>query len=274
MDFTDQFARIDRAEYLGRQLSEDIQAWVAAGHVGAEASIASDRMSWELRLKVREQMPMGLWGLQFSEAIHHLRATLDNFATSIAIQSGISRPRTLREIYFPICQNEADWHSPATQGKISALPQSYRDAIESIQPFHRLKEDAGSVSQDLLVILSLLDNKDKHHLQVKPLMQWGSLGHEMTVEFQTEAGAAASVPPDNEVFAPLLQDGELLLRGNTKGAIAQIKGALQLQAQVQVALSDGRDFGLLDLLTAQCGYIRTVVSHIASMGGQPVGLTE
>ena len=183
MDFTDQLARVDRAERLGAGLASAIQSWSASGPWSGEASIAPDRLSWELRLRVHQEPPLGDWSLQFGEAAHHLRAALDNLAVAIAVQSGVTRRATLKNIYFPICRTEADWTN--TQNKLAALPQKYKDAIEQIQPFQRLKSGQ-TTNDDPLPILSSLDNQDKHHLQVKPVMQPRSLSHTPAVEFETE----------------------------------------------------------------------------------------
>ncbi|MGW7303171.1 hypothetical protein [Streptomyces sp. NPDC054829] len=77
MDFKDQLARVDRAEKLGASLAASITEWGAGAPYEVKATIAPDRLSWELRLMVHQEPPLGDWSLQFGEAVHHLRASLD-----------------------------------------------------------------------------------------------------------------------------------------------------------------------------------------------------
>lgn len=262
MDFKDQFARVDRAVLLGEGLASSMQSWAGSDSMSVEANIAPDRLSWELVLRVHKEPPLREWSFQFGESAHHLRSALDNLAVAIAEQSGVTRQTILKNIYFPICRSEADWKN--SEGKIAALPQQYRRAIEQLQPFQR-PNLGQSVDDDPLPILSSLDNHDKHRLQVKTTIPPHSMNHTPTVSFETEEGAAASVPPDTEFFAPSLTDGGLLLRHRTKGRIAKVQGEYDVQALVCVSLSDGREFGATHILANLCAYIRSVLSYIAAV---------
>lgn len=258
MDFQDQINRIERAEQLGALLATSIQDWPKTSPFEAVASIAEDRLSWELRLQVNTPPPLGEWGLRFGEAVHHLRAALDNAAVAIARESGVTDPKALKAIQFPICGTAEEWKSG--KKRIASLPSFYQSAIEQVQPFQR---PPATRAMDLLLLLRDLDNSDKHHLQMKARLETASLAHEPAVEFETEEGAAASVPPDTEVFAPDFTDGGCLLLWRTKGRIAHVKGAFSVGAVVQADLGAGHVEGATEVLAALCFYTRLVMGHLA-----------
>ncbi|MFE4399082.1 MULTISPECIES: hypothetical protein [Streptomycetaceae] len=260
MDFDDQLRRVQRARHLGEALAANIQAWSSAYPFDASAIIAEDRLSWELRLRVHAQPPLDDWGLHWGDAVHQLRAALDNLSIAIARQAGVSESRALKRIQFPICATSSEW----VDGKkrIEVLPESYRIAIEEVQPFQR----GGKEESDLLLLLRDLDNSDKHHLQMKPTLDPSSASHQQTVEFETEEDATASVPPKVEAFAPEWIDGALLLRNITNGRIARVSGNFSMEAVVQADLGKGRQAPALQILEMLCINTRMVVDHVARAG--------
>ncbi|MFK0131140.1 hypothetical protein ACIQRZ_12340 [Streptomyces rubiginosohelvolus] len=265
MDFTDQVGRLARAHQLGADLSANVQAWGDSRSWSAQALIAPDRLSWELRLRVTQPPPLAEWGFRFGEAINHLRSTLDNLVVAIARQSGIEDMARLRSLMFPICDVPKDWRN--RQKALSCLPAWCRDALEQLQPLQRLAH-GGSLQEDLLGILRDLDNTTKHHLQVKPELTPQSIRHAPTVEFETEEGAAASVPPDTEVVVARFEDDAVLLRHRTKGRIESVQGHYSFSAQVQVVLADGRTFGVTELLAALWEYTHLVMSFVIGRAAQ------
>lgn len=263
MDFGDQLSRVERAQRIGAELAQEMEKWPSRSPWGVDPEIAEDRRSWTLRLRVREQPPLDEWGLRFGEAIHQLRSSLDNLAVTVAKASGVTDVRQLKSIQFPISSSQKDWAKD--KSRIKYLPQAVGAAIEAVQPFQRL-EHGGSLGEDLLVILRDLSNQDKHHLQVKPTLENVSLGHMPGVEFETEADAAMSIPPDIEFFVANFEDGELLLRHHTRGRIAKVKGSFRITVQVRVQLPDGRVMPILEILSMLCQYVEVVMRYVASHG--------
>lgn len=259
MNFSDQISRLERAHQLGAELSADMQAWGGSNSCGARASIAEDRLSWELRLQVSQPPPLADWGFRFGEAVNHLRATLDNLVVAIARQSGETDEKQLRALMFPICGTPKEWKG--RQKALACLPDWCRDALEQVQPFQR-PEQGGTLDEDLLLALRDLDNSTKHHLQVKPDLAPQSIEHAPAVEFETEEGPVASVPPDTEVMVAPFEDGAVLLRHRTNGRIKSVQGQYSFAAQVQAVLPDGRAFGVTDLLAALWEYTRVVMEHV------------
>ncbi|MFE7450645.1 hypothetical protein [Streptomyces griseus] len=271
MDFTDQVGRLARAHQLGAELSDNLQAWSDSKVCSAQAAIAADRLSWELRLRVPQAPPLAEWGFRFGEAINHLRSTLDNLVVAVARQSGVTDEKQLKGLMFPICDSPKQWKE--LQKKLSCLPDWCRDTLEQLQPLQRLVH-GGSLEEDLLRILRDLDNRTKHHIQVKPALAPQSIHHSPTVEFETEEGAAASVPPNTELFVALFEDGAVLLRHQTKGRIKAVQGHYSLTAQVQVVLPDGRAFGVTEILAALWQYTQLVMGRVVGaveQDGDPEG---
>ncbi|MFJ5967269.1 hypothetical protein [Streptomyces sp. NPDC093060] len=268
MDFSDQISRLTRAHQLGMELSAAMQAWGGGNPYSARASIAEDRLSWELRLQVSQAPPLADWGFRFGEAVNHLRATLDNLVVAIARQSGVTDEKQLKALMFPICGTPKEWTS--RQKALGCLPDWCRNALEQLQPLLRPKH-GGTLDEDLLLILRDVDNNTKHHLQVKPDLATQAIRHAPAVEFETEEGAAASLPPDTEVMVAPFQDGAVLLRHRTSGRIKSVQGHYNITAQVQVVLPDGRTFGVTELLAVLWEYTRVVMDHVITAAEQPEG---
>ncbi|MFI2350358.1 hypothetical protein ACH492_25580 [Streptomyces sp. NPDC019443] len=268
MDFTDQIGRLARAHQLGAELLADMQAWGGSNPYSARASIAEDRLSWELRLQISQSPRLAGWGFRFGEAVNHLRAVVDNLVVAIARQSGVTDGKQLKALMFPICGTPKEWMS--RQKALACLPDWCHDALEQLQPFQRL-EHGGTLGEDLLLILRNLDNSTKHHLQVKPYLATQTIQHAPAVEFETEEGATASVPPDTEVMVAPFEDGAVLLRHRTNGRIKSVQGQYNLTAQVQVVLADGRTFGATELLAALWEYTRVVMGHVIGAAEQAEG---
>ncbi|MFD4415249.1 hypothetical protein [Streptomyces sp. NPDC058476] len=232
---------------------------------GVRASIAEDRLSWELRLQVSQSPPLADWGFRFGEAVNHLRAALDNLIVAIARQSGVTDEKQIKGLMFPICGTLKEWKS--RQRALSCLPDWCREALEQVQPFQRL-EHGGTLDGDLLLVLRELDNSTKHHLQVKPALAPQTIRHTPAVEFETEKGTAASMPPDAEVVVGPFEDGAVLLRYRTKGRIKSVGGQYNITAQVQALSPDGRPHGVTDLLAALWEYTRIVMGHVMGAAEQ------
>jgi hypothetical protein len=134
--FAAHYARITRAEEQGAQLAASIQSWSQRTNPRGEASVADDRLSWTLRLRFDEPPPLETeWNFIFDEAVHNLRSALDNAAVTIGHHSGLTDPKVLGRIQFPISATAAAWAD--AKSRIKDLPPEYRAAIEAVQPFQR-----------------------------------------------------------------------------------------------------------------------------------------
>jgi hypothetical protein len=112
-----------------------MQAWGGSNSYGVRASIAEDRLGWELQLRVPHPPPLALWGFRFGEAVNHLRATLDNLVVAIAQQSGVTDEKQLKALMFPISGTPKEWKS--RQKALACLADWCRDALEQVQPWRK-----------------------------------------------------------------------------------------------------------------------------------------
>jgi hypothetical protein len=115
----------------------------------------------------------------------------------------------------------------------------------------------------LLRLLRDISNQDKHHARVVTAMDPAHISQLGTIEFETEEGAAASVPPDVTIHKPSFETGGLLYEHRVNGRIAKISGRLGYVLQVQLALPDGRSEDLALLLRHIGQYTELVLTHVA-----------
>lgn len=94
-------------------------------------------------------------------------------------------------------------------------------------------------------------------------LKHSQIGQELQIEFETEEGAAASVPPDIRITIPSFGTGGLLLEQRTKGQISKVKGNTKYALLVVTELPDGTPFELSTLLAHFKAYTETVLAHVA-----------
>lgn len=262
IDFSDQFRRLDQANRRGVELGAGLQTWTSIGQPHFEAQISNDRLSWSLILVMKKEPPTDEWGMVFGEVVHNLRSLLDNLVVTIARQSGSPTDKEIKSLQFPIAASAEEWKSQSK--RIALLPDQYKRAIESIQPFQRIQQE-GSPDGDLLIMLRDLSNEDKHHLYLKPNFLYQEFQNSSTVEFESEEAAAKNVPPNVTIFPPKFYNGAVLLTQFTKTRIVKITGAGKVGLQVQVKLPNGKLIGLTECAGMLSYYTGVVLKYISSI---------
>lgn len=141
-----------RLEWAQRRIDDfqrEVERWSASNPVSFPREWDEQAATEYIRLKVERPLPPALPFLA-AEAVHHMRAALDNFA--YAIGSAGASEREKRQIYFPVCSEVKD------------LPKSLRScdgrveaAIQAVQPYN-----CGDAADSWLGILNDLWNADKH----------------------------------------------------------------------------------------------------------------
>jgi hypothetical protein len=117
-------------------------------------------------MRIREQPPDD-WPLIISDAVHNLRATLDNLAFHLA-----GRPAGKRgeQIEFPIVHPGRKGGRPvfdkAAKKKLAGIHPDALAIIESVQPYHGLRRPRPNRSKPWppypLSVLQYMSNFDKH----------------------------------------------------------------------------------------------------------------
>ena len=249
--------RIKRANTLGEQLGTAIQQWMKSNPLSVTPTIADDRLSWDLVVRTARP-PLEKWGMLYGDAIHNLRAALDNLVWGLATASG-TPPSKPRQVQFPIVEKEVDWVKGSRQ--IAELLPVAQHAIENIQPFKRGGEH-GTPEQDPLLLLNWLSNTDKHRLAILPIVQPLELQHSFAVEFRTDEEARANVPPEVEMNADPFVDGTRLFRQVTKHPIVKIKGQYGVRGRVVVVDQEHGHLGVTESLAKLVTYVPQVVDYV------------
>ncbi|MBU1075452.1 hypothetical protein KJ705_05200 [Patescibacteria group bacterium] len=239
-----------------------IQQWVDEENYSFEPKISDDRLSWSLVLKVSKQPPTDDWGFMLSEVIHHLRSVLDNIVVMIAQSTKQLTSKEMRSLQFPITVSNEDWQMKKSW--VAILPEKYQKAIENIQPFQRIQEGK-TADQDPLLLLRELNNSDKHHIQIKPIIQQMEINHGFTVEFHSEEDAAKNVPPNIHVYMPAFVDNALLLKQETVSKIAKLNGKANFKMQLQVEWKSGQFTEMDFCIGGLCYYTGVVLEYLTAV---------
>jgi hypothetical protein len=142
--------RLLRAQQIIRDLIGTVHQWAQGDPVRLVGKIREDRLQFTVTLEIVRAPPVEQWGYMFGEAIHQLRAALDNYLVFVARESGITDPQVLRRIQFPIAASRKEWNYSTS--RIQHLPAAVRTVIQQVQPFNR-GESLQDVKGDLLIML-------------------------------------------------------------------------------------------------------------------------
>jgi hypothetical protein len=70
-------AKVGPGRQHGMELVSRIAGWTAVANPHTLASIADDRLSWDIRLSEFDPPPLSEWALILGDGIHNLRSALD-----------------------------------------------------------------------------------------------------------------------------------------------------------------------------------------------------
>lgn len=251
------YAKIGRARQHGLELQTRMSGWSSRVDLRPVASIAADRLSWELRLPVFDPPPLDEWALILGDAIHNIRSSLDVLVWA-HIDEGALTEGQKKSISFPIWSNPEDWNKHSTR-LLRTVPPDVVQRIRDCQPFQRPDEER---LRDLLPLLAELDNRDKHRLAIIPVVRLSRMQSSHFVEFLDERAAARNVPPDVTVHAFSLVPQALLLSGTTRDPIKRIAGAIEVESQFGVEL-DGGIVSVVELIDMLVNYTTQVIGHVS-----------
>jgi hypothetical protein len=194
----------------------------------------------------------------FNDAVHNLRAALDNLAWGLATAQGAA-PTHPKRVQFPIVESTTDWANEAR--RTAELPIEAQHAIEAIQPFQRTGQN-GTPQQDPLLLLHRLSNTEKHRLAFQPLLNPLTLGHSFAVEFRSDEEAAGEAPPQVEINADIFTSGTRILHQTTKSPIVTVKGTYEFKAQVVVTDEVHGPLGVTKTLADLLTYVPQAIEYV------------
>ncbi len=246
--------RFEHVNGLGQRLAEQIATWQATEPIKVVYTIAEDRLSWDLRWRLTTPLPNSL-GLTLGDAAHNLRSAMDNLLHFIAEQEGATS-KELGKVQFPVVLDPERWSDSAS--RISMLPGSVQEAIQSVQPSTRPEAER---QFDGLAILSSLNNADKHRIALEATMAPQEMEHEFFVEF--EDGVSSDEPPRTTFHGGYIVDGGLILEHHTSpDRIKTVHGEGKVKAHVVVVDQWGNTNGVTTLLAALLTYVPTVLDVV------------
>ena len=94
-------AKIARAQQHRHDLVGRIAAWAGTSQPHPDASIAEDRLSYEVRVRMRHSPPLEEWSLILGDALHNLRSALDVLVWSLADPASLSGAQQ-RRVMWPV----------------------------------------------------------------------------------------------------------------------------------------------------------------------------
>jgi hypothetical protein len=248
--------KIEHARQIAAALSADIDGWRTSSPVELRASIADDRLSFEVRVGEFRQPPLTGWALLAGDAFHNLRSALDALVWSFA-SADVLTDGQARGVCFPICHSADEWERRWPVALRSVPP----DVVERIRDWQVFLRPDFERSADPLPLLTYLDVQDKHRLSVFPQVTVAELGFEHAVEFASDEAAARNAPPDVTVHEPKLESGNILISGTTLDPIKKLSGSWSVNVRLDIDTADGPR-PVLELIHVIAVYLEILVWKI------------
>jgi hypothetical protein len=158
--------RFTQAIKHGHALAAEVRAFMKRKPYTLLTECNADRSEYALRFRVREE-PSEHLGIILSDAVHQLRATLDNIAFILA---GRPKGRYARQVQFPIIHPGRNGGRKAferwAESRLKGVKGPPLTIIEGVQPYHGLRRnplpEPGKWPPYPLSVLEHLSNLDKH----------------------------------------------------------------------------------------------------------------
>lgn len=252
-------AKVARARQHALDLEGRILSWVTTSGINTDASIAEDRLSWELRLTAFDPPPLPEWALIVGDSLHNLRSALDVLVWAHVDETVLTVPEAKR-VAYPVHMERAKWDSDTRVLPVlrKALPADVLRRVEESQPFQRPESER---DHDPLPLLNSLDNQDKHRLALAATTRVEGMQYDHMIEFEDEAAGARNVPPDVTIHDLTLASGAPLMSGTTIDRIARVGGSHRLEVKVGI-LVDGQFYAVLDLINGLIKYVNDLVGYV------------
>ncbi|MFI0937443.1 hypothetical protein [Streptomyces sp. NPDC021020] len=226
--------KIAQAARHARDLESRLQIWAANDPVATEGSLAKDGRRWELRLKIRTYPPLLEWALVLGDCLHNLRSSLDGLVWQFAHIDGRTPPNP-RALQFPVIRDQSKW-ADARKRNLQTVPDLVAERIELLQPFNRPAED---ISKDPLVLLSDLNNTDKHRSNMVVETKIHGISQRMQVVFENPEKANQNLPPRLILHASPISDGGLVMELETRNPMTSVIGEFSPSFQFTLETSNG-----------------------------------
>lgn len=224
--------KFGRAKSQIESLDKEIAEWLSHLPKSPICKLREGRLGYQVIMpEYSVPPPLEHWGLLFGECIHNIRSALDNLAFALA-RLHLDPPARPNKIQFPIYQDEARFDNNG-RCDINQLPPAAALMIEQLQPFQRNRpDDPGTPASDPLMLLSWLNNTDKHRVPTVVLLNATEWSHHLTMKFHSDADADANTPPDVTIWNGPINSGVVLYEWRTNCPIEYVEGEVAMTAVV------------------------------------------
>lgn len=249
-------ARLAHTEKHVRTALKEIADWQTMSNVVGTAEMLPGKLGYQLRATgLREDILTDL-GFTVGQCFYDLRAILDNLGVSLAYLNA-DPPAAPKKLYWPIHLTEAEFAKNAGR-VLEQMSPEVASAIEEVQPFQRKgRPGEGLPKDDPAVLLHAINIDDKHYTPVAVTLLFEEVNFNAGAEFETEEGAALSVPPAIEITLPL-REGEVFMRWDTKGPLRSAAGTFIMKGHLVLSFDD-KQVPLAQTLENLTNYVRLVV---------------
>ncbi|WP_186057138.1 hypothetical protein [Burkholderia gladioli] len=184
------------------------------------------------------------YGIKAGEIAHNLRSALDNLIFEIA-NIKKSPPDQPGRIYFPI-MTDGDSYLEKSRQTVNQIPEWASDLLVRLQPFNRPggESEMGAPQNDPLVMLSSINNEDKHRIPRVTLfslvnMKWhGSF--EYVDGYPKNVAPDLNYPTDGSIFI-----GAIMMELFMGYPVKSMKNSWELNLEVRLWKTSESIIGLL-----------------------------
>ncbi|MFC9384742.1 hypothetical protein [Streptomyces venezuelae] len=260
--------KVAHAAQRKAELESRISLWTAGFPIETESTLSEDRRKWETRLRVHVEPPSQEWSLILGDLLYSLRSALDACVWEFAHMDGAT-PRKPKLVQFPVVRDRADW-GKALRERLQSVPREVAERIEMVQPFNRPPEQ---VAVDPLVLLSELNNMDKHCASISVSVDPHGIQQNVSVTFDSEEASERNAPPNITYHFPGLADQALVVEACFVDPAREVRGGVTVGMRVTAETPIGKE-GIGVLGGGLVQNVRDVLNFIAVGPPSPEELAE
>lgn len=234
------YTKVRRAQSQCSDLFEFIEKWIVVNPLSARCELLEGRLGFRLvvegpiDLESLEQA-----SLQVGEYLHNLRSSLDNLVFALA-RTKLDPPERPGNLFFPICENEAQFDEKRVQKCLNQLPDQANAVLRALQPFNgESLFNQAELGYNPLLLLHTLSNFDKHRVPSLVLVAPEKVSHSVQVEFYNDDEAMANLPPDVTINCEPLAPGTVLMETRTKHPVKSVAGNFNGAGRVAIETPNG-----------------------------------
>jgi hypothetical protein len=195
-------AKIERAKDHFNNLCSALNAR-GAEQADRPVSTQFDSQRRSFEIPQEESPPTSDWALAVGDIVHNLRSALDHLAVQLAILNGNTMEQA-SAVVFPVCLTHREFLKSTKRFKNLVSPSALT-ALEWAQPYYAAKVRNLPAENNVLWIISKLDNIDKHRILVI-IEEAGTITN---VTVTSEDGWISKPPIQRDVWVPIEDRVEL-----------------------------------------------------------------